>query len=274
MVRFDAYTATTTEATSEQLFQLLFDQVGIGGDYRQGKGFHQFAERLSAKDASGDEIGAVQWGGKQGDRVMIEVKGEATPKVVEGLRARFRHRCTRVDACADWDAPGAFERLLGACTAVKRKHRIIGGKAGDWDDFPERGRTLYLGSTQSPTRLRLYEKGLQPQYAHLQRKDWVRIEAQVRPEKEAKETFSTLSPLDVWGASRWTRELATEVLQQHVDPHPAGSTYRIPERERALQWMCKQYGQHLVSLAADLGSWENLGLTLNEILKEQAGRGH
>jgi hypothetical protein len=33
--------------------------------------------------------------------------------------------------------------------------------------------------------------------------------------------------------------------------------------------MCKQYGNHLVSLAADLGGWENLGLTLNEILKEQ-----
>jgi hypothetical protein len=33
--------------------------------------------------------------------------------------------------------------------------------------------------------------------------------------------------------------------------------------------MCKQYGKHLVSLAADLGNWENVGLTLNELLKEQ-----
>jgi predicted transcriptional regulator len=36
----------------------------------------------------------------------------------------------------------------------------MGGKAGDWDDFPEKGRTLYLGSTSSPVRARLYEKGL------------------------------------------------------------------------------------------------------------------
>jgi hypothetical protein len=34
--------------------------------------------------------------------------------------------------------------------------------------------------------------------------------------------------------------------------------------------MCKQYGQHLVDLAADLGGWECVGLTISEILTEQA----
>ena len=52
----------------------------------------------------------------------------------------------------------------------------MGGKAGDWDDFPEKGRTLYLGSQSSPVRMRLYEKGLQPEYAHLNRPNWARIE--------------------------------------------------------------------------------------------------
>jgi len=118
--------------------------------------------------------------------------------------------------------------------------------------------------------MRLYEKGLQPEYAHLSRPDWVRIEAQVRPTKEAKETFSTLSPLDVWGASRWTRDIAAVVLESHVDPHPAGTVYRLTDRETALRWMCKQYGQHLTSLAQDLGSWDCLGLSLREILEEQA----
>ena len=59
----------------------------------------------------------------------------------------------------------------------------MGGKAGDWDDFPEKGRTLYLGSQSSPVRMRLYEKGLQPEYAHLNRPNWARIEVQVRPAK-------------------------------------------------------------------------------------------
>ena len=118
--------------------------------------------------------------------------------------------------------------------------------------------------------MRLYEKGLQPEYAHLSRPDWVRIEAQVRPAKEAKQTFSTLSPLDVWGASRWTRDIAAVVLESHVDPHPAGTVYRLTDRETALRWMCKQYGQHLASLAQDLGGWDCVGLTLSEMLAEQA----
>jgi DNA relaxase NicK len=238
---------------------------------REGRGFHTFGERLGISDESGTEWASLMWGGKQGDRVMVEVKGEQTPKVVEAIRSSFPHRCTRVDACADFDAPGAFESLLGACQEVKTKHRIIGGKAGDWEDFPEMGRTLYLGSRQSPTRLRLYEKGKQPEYVHLSRPDWVRIEAQVRPAKEAKEAFSKLSAIEVWGASRWTRELAGMVLHQHVDPHPAGTTYKLTERETALRWMCRQYGSHLVSLAQDLGGWECVGLTLQEVIKEQRG---
>ena len=45
---------------------------------------------------------------------------------------------TRVDACADFDAPGAFEALLGPSIEVKKERRIMGGKAGDWDDFRRR----------------------------------------------------------------------------------------------------------------------------------------
>lgn len=270
MVRFDAYTATMRGPKTDDLMQILFDQVGIGASFYETKGFHTFGKRLAIKDNGGHEVGAVQYGGHQGDRLMFEVKGEASAKAVEALRARFEHRVTRADSCADFDAPDAFKRLLKACTAIKKEHRIMGGKAGDWDDFPEKGRTLYMGSQSSPVRMRLYEKGLQPEYAHLNRPNWARIEVQVRPAKEAKETFASLSPLEVWGASRWTRDIAAKVLEQHIDPHPAGTTYRLTDRETALRWMCKQYGQHLASLAQDLGGWECVGLTLNEIMTAQA----
>ena len=92
----------------------------------------------------------------------------------------------------------------------------------------------------------------------------------MRPAKEAKEAFASLSPLEVWGAARWTRDIAAKVLEQHIDPHPAGTTYRLTDRETALRWMCKQYGQHLTSLAQDLGGWDCVGLTLQEIIAEQA----
>jgi hypothetical protein len=271
MVRFDAYSATTMDAKPQDMLSILVNVTGIGNvKLNQGKGFHTFAERIGVKNESGIEVGSVMWGGRQGDRVMIEVKGEGTPKAVEAIRGAFPHRCTRVDACADFDAPDSFESLLAACTAIKAKHKLKGEKQGDWDDFPELGRTLYLGARASVSRVRLYEKGKQPEYRHLNRPAWTRIEVQVRPAKEAKTQFAKLSPVEVWGASAWTRQLAGEVLHQHIDPHPAGTTYRLTEGEAAIRWMCKQYGSHLVDLAADLGGWDVLGLTLREIVKEAA----
>ena len=268
-VRFDAYSATTTAAKPADLINLLVNQDGLfNPKVTQGKGFHTFGERVAIKDESGLEYGSVMWGGRQGERCMIEVKGERTPGTVDAIRARFPHRVTRVDACADFDTPGAFEALLDPCLRVKKDNRLKGSKAGDWDDFPEDGRTLYLGSTASAVRVRLYEKGKQPEYRHLQRDNWARIEVQARPAKEHKFEFSHLTPTAVWGASAWTRQLAGLVLAQHIDPHPAGTTYRLTERDRALEWMCKQYGAHLVSLAEDLGGFECLGLTLREMIQE------
>ena len=272
MVRFDAYTATLMGQKPDDLMAILFQQEGLGASFSQGRGFHTFGERMAIRDGAGHEFGAVQWGGSQGDRVMFEVKGEHSQKAAETLRSLFPHRVTRVDACADFDAPGAFDALLAPSVAVKKQHRIMGGKAGDWDDFPEKGRTLYMGSRASSVRMRLYEKGLQPEYVHLSKPNWARIEVQVRPAKDAKDTFSKLSPLEVWGAARWTRDIAGLVLQQHVDPHPAGTVYRLTDRETALRWMCRQYGVHLVDLSKDLGGWDCVGRTLEEMISEEAFR--
>ena len=270
MVRFDGYSATTQAANPYQLIDLF------GSDFQaqQGRGFHSFGHRLSLRDTSGSEVGSVMWGGAHGDRSMIEVKGEHSPRVVEALRSRFPHRTTRVDSCADFDAPGAFERLYGACLAVKKRHRVKGERRGDWEDRPEEGRTFYLGSAQSVTRTRLYDKGRQPEYEHLGRPDWCRLEVQVRPYKEAKTTFSTLSPLEVWGASTWSRELAGEVLASHVDPHPAGTVWRKTSHERAFHFCCQQYGAMFLELFDQVGSWECVGLTIKEKLDElREGKG-
>lgn len=274
MIRFDAYTATTEAIKSADAVGLVAQAAGgvLNFKMNMGKGYHRFSDRVSFADESGSQFASVLWGGSHGDLVMIEVKGETTPEVVERLRSGFPHRCTRVDSCADFDAPRAFERLYRACKQVKKAHRIIGGKAGDWEDFPEKGRTLYLGAKTSVARTRLYEKGKQAEYAHLNRPNWARLEVQVRPAKDAKESFSRLTPEEVWGASRWTRQLAAVALENHVDPHPAGTTYRKTEDERAIEWMCRQYGHRLTSLADDLGGWDVLGLTLRETIQGQQRR--
>jgi hypothetical protein len=268
MVRFDAYTATTSGPKPGEFIGLVFRH---GDEIKQGKGFHTFAERAAIRNEYGEEVAAVQWGGRQGDRVMVEVKGERTPEVVERLRSHFPHRCTRVDSCADFERPGAFEELLRPVLRAKSDFKLYGERRGDWE-FPELGRTQYLGADSSAVRARLYEKGKQPEYRHLNRPNLCRLEIQVRPQKEAKTAYATLAADEVWGASKWTRQLAADVLEQLLDPHPPGTVRRDSKRDQALRWMASQYGPHLVSLAADLGGWDVLGLTLKEMVSESKVR--
>lgn len=269
MVRFDAYTATTRDANPADLVGLLRELAdGEKVELREGRGFHTFGQRVAARDESGAEFGSVMWGGRQGDWALIEVKGERTPRAVETIRERFWHRVTRVDSCADFEASGAFDGLLRCCLDVKKAHPDTAfdhppGSPPSPPSWPPSS-----GAPTSAVRVRLYEKGKQSEYRHLERPDWVRIEAQVRPAKEAKTAFNKLSAADCWGASRWTRELAAQVLMQHIDPHPVGTVYRLSEREKAVRWMCKQYGAHLLGLRDDVGGWAEVGLTLGEILRE------
>lgn len=265
-IKFDAYTATMIGAKPIELLNFLCDP--LTDKITQGKGFHTFGERIAVKDGCGDECGSISWGGSQGDRVMFEVKGSRSPMAVEQLRGAFPHKVTRVDSCADFDALGAFEHLLQPCSEVKKLYRLKGSKAGDWEDFPEDGRTLYLGAASSTVKLRLYEKGKQPEYRHHMRDNWARIEVQVRPAKEAKYGYSKLSAMDVWGASKWSRDLADRVLGQHVDPHPAGTVYRLTDDETSLRWMSKQYLNVLERAEADAGSAHCFGLTLIEYMKQ------
>lgn len=265
MVRFDAYTATTQAAKPADVLPFLLTYAG--DSVHMGKGYHTFAESVWVNDESGDRVASVSFGGQQGDRIMIEVKGARTPDVVERLRSDFEHRCTRVDSCFDLEAPGAFERLLEPVLKAKADHKLWGEKRGDWE-MPELGRTQYLGAPSSAIRARLYEKGKQPEFRHLSRFDLCRLEIQVRPAKEAKDEFSKLSALEVWGASKWTRQLAADVLEQYLDAHPPGTVRKDTKRDQALRWMVKQYAPHLVSLASDLGGWKELGLTLGEMVRE------
>lgn len=267
--RFDAYTATTRAARAQDLMGIV---CGLTDRIREGKGHHGFEKRVSFVGDDGQEHGSVSWGGTiHGDLVMMEVKGSRTPDVVQVLRTSYEHRCTRVDSCYDIDQPGAFEELLKPCIDVKKAFRLKGSKAGDWEDFPEDGRTFYMGARTSPVRLRLYEKGRQPEYRHLGRQDWARIELQVRPSKEAKDAYSKATPVEVWGASAWSRDLAAKVLEAQLEPLPAGTTYKLSEQERKLRFLCKQYGPTLMQLASDLGSWEMVGPNLRQIILANKG---
>lgn len=272
MAQFDAYTATSNIATPEDFLELLMFDSGCG--FEKGRGQRFWGHSYQVK-REGHLVGSVQWGGQNDGMAMLEVKGEHTPRVVEALRASLPHRCTRVDSCNDYDEPGAFDRLLAVHQRVKARYGLKGSKFGDWEDFPEDGRTYMLGAPTSPVRNRMYEKGKQPENRHLQRWNWVRDEVQVRPKGDAREVFSQswVTPAQVWGASPFTRDLAAELLLEEVQPLKAGTVYRESQRDRALRHMCQQYGGHLSALLAELGSWQAVGLQLGDMVSEMRSKG-
>ena len=268
MPRFDAYTATA-HVQPEHFVRAVWSTAAASDVCQQGGGYHGFDNKRSFRGADGAEWASILWGGRRhGDLVMCEVKGERTPDFVHALREAVPdHRCTRVDSAADIEEEGIWDRLLPVVLDIKKRYRLRGEKRGDWD-FPEDGRTQYLGSPSSAVRVRMYEKGRQPEYRRLGRFDWVRVECQVRPEKDAKTTYSRVTPSEVWGASPYTRDLAAVILEAHISPLPPYAARRENPRDRALRFMCQQYGAHLLSLHDDLGDWQAVGLTLNEIMKE------
>ncbi|TKC77253.1 replication initiation factor [Trinickia terrae] len=266
MVEFDAYTATMRGVDVGDVISLLFESRKAGWDMRQGRGHHGFESRVGLRDETGSEAAAVAWGGEHGDLVMVEVKGLPSREVVPAIRKRYpEHAVTRVDSAYDLDKPGAWEDLLREVVDVKDQFRLWGEKRGDWDR-PEDGRTMYLGAPTSVVRTRLYEKGKQKEYRGLGHPDWVRLEVQIRPKKEAREVYNGLEPLEVWGASPFTRELAARVLKRELNPFPAGTVRRRTSDEAALRHMCYQYAPHLLRLAADVGSWDCVGLTLRDMI--------
>jgi hypothetical protein len=266
--KFDGYTATTTEAEPGQLVALLTES-GFADAFKQGRGFHTFAERISCLGVDGLEIGSVSYGGKiQGDRCMIEAKGDCTPKVVEALRSLYPHRPSRLDSAIDWDRPSAFDELLGHLVKAKADFDLWGERRGDWEK-PEEGRTQYLGAVTSAVRARLYEWGKHPKNRWLETPNKVRLELQIRPTKDARDAYAALTPLECWGASKWTRQLAAEILGTVLDPHPPGTVRKRTSGEIALRFMCRQYGARMLDLAIALDSNAAMGERLVQMIHEE-----
>ena len=167
-----------------------------------------------------------------------------------------------------------FDDVIRVMSRVGRESRLKGKKIipDDLDD----GSTYYLGSRQSPLRVRCYEKGKQlykttgdPCWKELF--DWTRIELQVRPQKNFKSQAAKMRPEDFWGCAHWTRQLAQEVLD--MSPSPVSiKPARIADQERAMRFLVQQYGPTIHRQIAKLGSWEafcedfqhRLGLGLEE----------
>jgi hypothetical protein len=276
-MRFDWMQATVREDALRLVETLA---AGLDADVTDGRGMNGYTRSFRLQKG-GDTVGTVLAGGRNGNPNAF-ASGDATDAFVPVLRAAYAgdHYVTRMDCAEDLCAPGLFDELTNIARAIADEKKLRLRTDGDWLREID-GRTLYIGAPTSPVRVRIYEKGkqlLSTQRStgvlrtaradvsgglHLDTSgepdpNWVRVEAQVRPTKEAREAASAVSPEGGWGYAAWTQEFAARVLDVNVE-RVVQQTWRQSDADRALAFMVAHYGATAEHFATQLGSWEAFG---------------
>lgn len=192
----------------------------------------------------------IMWGGHPGFHgVHVVIRGGVECSyAVDMFRSGFPdHKPSRVDVALDWQDEGVFDLLTNAALSVARKHGLATSLQGDWVDS-ERGRTLYVGSTQSTHRLRVYEKGYEQRAKGVDPDaplDWVRTEFQVRPDRRAKAIVSRMSPCEVAASTAWTADYSERLGQTLGRSASLASRYVKTETEKTVDYVLSTFAKTL-----------------------------
>ena len=158
--------------------------------------------------------------------------------------------------------PFKFTQWAGfaeATLTVVDGFNITGGARYTHD---KRNGTLYIGSKDSPVRLVIYEKGYE-QGGDAPR-DWVRMEARIRPKREHRSMVSTWDASTVFCA-QWLPEALEALGWDDLDKRSSiGTVWRKSDEERARAALVKQYGAVIARWAADSGGWNEFGTILRD----------
>lgn len=269
-MRFDWYAATFHGIENPMVVLGSLRELLPVAEVRESRGLHGYRQRFQLLSGSGDELASVMCGGIEHPHAWAS--GPDTPAFVDAVRTAFpRHRVTRMDAAEDFDIEGSYDTLRGVCKQVRERTGIKGREIVP--DQPEDGRTYYLGSPKSPARCRLYEKGLQERARTIGdpeaiSPDWSRLEAQVRPQKDSRETAAAATPEQAWGYAQWLQTLAAEAMTLDI-PRVKGRVWQASDDERALAFMVSQYAGHLERMRRDLGDWACVGLQLGDMVQAE-----
>lgn len=202
----------------------------------------------------------------------VIASGRHAAPVATWLRSwQVPHRVSRVDVAEDYSGPRMWDCLSNVSLQVADKHNVKVEHAGDHHRAIE-GRTLYLGGRHSAIRACVYEKGLQPEHRGTD-PDWVRVELRVRPaSRVAKAEASKLSPVELYGGSRWSAELGARLAQPEVTCHSLGTVYRDADEARSRNFLLRQYGAILTKWQGELGGWSELGAEIGRRLTKSDAR--
>lgn len=245
MAKFDWYQATIPQDASRVADTLRHHLDGCRDIRSLAKGGNGYLDTRVFIDARGDELGRMLSGGNL--HPNVRATSHRSPDMARTIRANWpEHRVTRLDVALDYTGEGAFDHLHAIAREVVDRNRLKSGLMFQ-PDLLERGRTYRIGSPASPVMVRLYEKGLHESTRDRREDpDWTRLELQVRPQKAAKSTFATVSPMDAWGATRWTSQLIEAVVGDEP-PRIDASPRQESEWERTQAALVQQYGRHAIS---------------------------
>jgi hypothetical protein len=264
-MRFDWYAVTVRDDPATVLATL---SGALGAEVMPGQALHGYLEGWDLK-RGGSVVARMLTGGRNG-APHIWASGDDTGPFVLAVREAWPrlHRVTRMDAAEDFDGPGTWDRLYGTCLAVADERRLKIDQAGDWHRLTA-GRTFYIGGRKSAVFARLYEKGKQLRGLALDggadiSEDLVRLEVQVRPEGQSRDVAALGEPEAAFGYAAWSQDVAFRVLGLEVE------RVHIRERResddaRAIEWLVRQYGEHLEGLAAREGGWAGAGVELGRV---------
>lgn len=268
-MRFDWYQATIPDHPLD-VVQAVHSRLAPGGEVQEGRGQNGYRQTFTVRQADGDRVAVVMCGGNNGAYPNAMASGAVAHPFASLVRELWpAHKVTRVDAAEDMAEEGAYEALEGVCRALAQERGLKGRRI--LPDDPAEGRTYYIGSPASDVLTRLYDKTAEtrrslPPERHEEVPDhWVRIEARVRPRKDAGYVAASLTPEQVWGCSAWTHELARRLFSLDL-ARVEMQAGRESDHDRAYRFMLQQYGPTLRRMLADLGSWECVGLTIGDDL--------
>jgi hypothetical protein len=291
-MKFDWYQATIRDDPMRVLGMVsLLGDTAVSND-RVGK-MYRYTSGFEVRK-QGVPVAFVAMGGQGEGSAHAWATSDNAPAFADLVRQEWpdSHAVTRADSCADFVDSTAFKQLQRTGRRVAKDHRISFSLVEDQlDSFA--GRTQYLGSPKSEYRGRIYEKGwevigkacsgnlrnkIKPEHVTsitvpgidvaCHPSEWVRAELQARPKDiVARQAAAHASPEQLWTFTSWAQDFAKDALALELERFYIRQR-KVTTDERALRFMCQQYGNVLKRYLADLGDWDCVGREIGQVISD------
>lgn len=245
---FDWYQCTIRNKV-DNILECL-GQIGEDIEFVQGQGIRQYERALHVQRGA-ETLAVLSYGGNNGSDPNLRSTGLSAALVAPLIKTDFpQHRVTRVDVAIDFSGERIFNEIHSAMDALHLEHGIYRRDFGFAS--PENGRTYYLGSPKSPAQCRLYEKGKKEIREGNFNADpfWVRLEMQYRPRQREKAKFAQFQPFEIWGCTKWSRNLLSSVIGMRPTPIRQEKPVDTSAEEK-VRYAFQQYRRHLEAIGEE-----------------------